>query len=468
MNKGLSVWTMAMMAFGTVIGGSFFLGVSLAVREAGPAVILSFLIGGALVYMILYSLSEMTVADPQVGSFRVYAEQAFGRGTGFVVGWVYWTGLVLAMSSEATAVSIFIKGWFPSFSLTLIGAVIIIGVTLLNLIGTERLGKLESALAAVKVFAIVGFVILGVALIAGWNRTNIGVGATLNEPLLPNGIGGIAGSMLIVMFIYAGFEVIGLAAPEARNPKVTVPRAIRFTVFGLIGLYLASIMVLLPLVQARNLTGDASPFVVALTSHGFGWAGNVITIVLVTAILSTMIASTFGLARMLRSLAAEGHAPSWVEGRGNIPYKGILVSGAAMLAGLGLGLLLPKQVYLFLVSAGGFSLLFTYIVIIASHLKLRKNRPCTGETMCQVPGYPFSSWFTLISLVVIVASMPLVPEQGTGLVAGLALLAFYTAVYGVMKLKAVEKRKQPFRFESLNMETSEEISPESNEEEDEK
>ncbi|KWX89370.1 amino acid permease, partial [Paenibacillus riograndensis] len=94
--KGLSVWGLTMLALGTVVGGSFFLGSSVAIRAAGPSVLLSYVIGGILVYFILSALSEMTVANPVAGSFRTYTEQAFGRGAGFTVGWVYWTGLVLA------------------------------------------------------------------------------------------------------------------------------------------------------------------------------------------------------------------------------------------------------------------------------------------------------------------------------------------------------------------------------------
>ncbi len=111
---GLSAWGLAMMALGTVIGGSFFLGSSIVIKAAGPAIILSYVLGGALVYLILFSLSEMTVADPAPGSFRSFAEKAFGSGVGFVTGWVYWTGMILAMSSEALAVSVFLRIWFPS------------------------------------------------------------------------------------------------------------------------------------------------------------------------------------------------------------------------------------------------------------------------------------------------------------------------------------------------------------------
>lgn len=125
-DKGLSAWQLTMMALGTVIGGSFFLGSVVAIHTAGPGVIISYLLGGALVYVILVALSEMTVADPAPGSFRTFAEKAYGTGVGFIVGWVYWSGLVLAMSSEATAVSIILQIWLPGTSLLLLGSVVII------------------------------------------------------------------------------------------------------------------------------------------------------------------------------------------------------------------------------------------------------------------------------------------------------------------------------------------------------
>lgn len=424
------------MALGTVIGGSFFLGSSLAIRAAGPGVIISFVLAGILAYFILYALSEMTVADPAPGSFRTYAEKAYGPALGFVVGWVYWTGLVLAMSSEATAVSYFLQEWFPGISLPIAGSFIIVAVTLLNLLGAEHLSKLESALSAVKLLAIVGFIIFGALIIIGFipGHPGVGAGSLADERILPNGIGGIAGSMLLVVSAFAGFEIIGLAASETKDPAKTVPKAINYTVFGLIGLYIASIVVLLPLIPTGSLTEDISPMVAALMRQGQGWAGNVMNIVLATAILSTMLAAMFGLGRMIRSLAAGGYAPSFLKGEGDVPYRGILFSGAAMLVALAAGLLLPAQVYVFLISSGSFSLLFTYGIIVATHYKLRRQNGCP-EGKCKFPGYPFSSWVVLISIFIIIASMPLIEGQGAGLAAGIALLVFYSMVYWIVQTR---------------------------------
>lgn len=433
--KGLSAFQLTMLALGTVVGGSFFLGSAVAIRTAGPSVIISYVLGGILVYFILFALSEMTVANPDPGSFRTHAERAYGSGVGFVVGWVYWTGMVLAMSSEAIAVSTFIRVWFPYFSLPLLGILVIIIVTLLNLLGADRLSKLESGLAAIKLFAIIGFIIFGLILILGLfpNKHAVGIGALSFEPLLPNGFAGIAGSMLVIMFTYAGFEIIGLAASEANEPQATVPRAIFFTVSSLIALYLAATSVMLPMVHVSLFNEKVSPMVLALTQVGLNWAGNVMNIVLITAILSTMLAAMFGMGRLLRSLVDEGHAPQLLKDKGDIPYRGILFSGAGMLLGLLFGFILPQQIYIFLISSGGFSLIFTYLIIMATHYKFRKVHGCPPNGKCQMPGYPLTSWFVLVSITAIIVSMPLIPGQGAGLLAGIILLLIYSAVYFVKK-----------------------------------
>lgn len=435
-NKGLSALQLTMMAIGSVIGGSFFLGTSVAIHAAGPSIVLSFILGGVLVYFILFALSEMTVGNPSVGSFSTFAAQELGSGTGFVIGWLYWTGIILSMSSEATAISLLLREWFPNLSITWLGSFIIIGVTLLNLLGAKKLGRLESWLSAIKFFAIIFFIIIAIALIFGAipGTSPIGTGELVREPFMPGGIKGIAGSMLLVMFAYAGFEIIGLAASEAENPRKTIPKAIRNTVLALVGLYIIYAAVLLPLIPTAALNENISPMVASLDKWGFGWAGTAINLVLITAILSTMLASIFGAGRMIRSLADERYAPKLLIDKRDVPYRGILFSGLAMLLGLGFGSLFPR-VYLVLITSGGFALLFTYAIIMASHIRFRKRKGCPPEGRCQMPGYPLTSWIAFISLILILASMPLIPGQATGLITGIVLVFLYAMIYFAMRLR---------------------------------
>ena len=437
--NGLSAFQLTMLALGTVVGGSFFLGSAIAIKSSGPSIILGFVMGGILVYIILNALSEMTVANPHPGSFRTYAREAYGPFMGFLVGWVYWTGMVLAMSSEATAASIFIKSWFPYLSLPLLSIGIVIAITLLNLLGASLLSKLESSLAAVKLLAILSFIILAVVLIFGLlpDRSPIGLGAVQNAVFFPNGIGGLAGSMLIVIFTYAGFEIIGLAASEARDPHNTIPRAIKATVISLLGLYIAVFLLLLPLISTGSLSATESPLVAALNFRGLGVAAGVVNMVLVTAILSTMLAATFGLGRMLRSLADSGDAPSFLVDRGDVPLRGILFSGFAMLLSVSFSYVLPDRIYIFLISSGGFSLLLAYLVIMLTHLRLRSRFGCPPHGHCQLVGYPYTTWAAIISLVIVIVTMPLIPGQGSGLFAGLLLVVLYSLAYFIFRSAAL-------------------------------
>jgi L-asparagine transporter-like permease len=473
-HQGLSAGHLTMMALGTVIGGSFFLGTGVAINAAGPSIIISYILGGILIYFILYALSELTVANPHSGSFRTFAAQVFGPGTGFVVGWVYWTGMILSMSSEATAVSILIREWFPNIPISLLGSLIIIIVTLLNLLGADKISKLGNSLSAVKLLAIVFFIILSVLLIIGLlpGTTYIGAGEMVREPFMPRGIKGIAGSMLIVIFAYAGFEIIGLAASETANPGETVPKAIRNTVIGLVGLYILTALVLLPIVPTAELSENISPMVAALNRGGMGWAGSVMNLVLITAILSASLAAMFGIGRMMRSLADEGQAPRWLKDKTNVPYRGMIFSGLAMIVTLWLGLLFPR-VYLFLVSSGGFALLFTYAVILAIHIKFRSKHGCPPEGKCQMPGFPYTSWIALIGMIIVILSMPLIPGQGSGLVAGIVMIVIYSSIYSATKYlgssnvrKASNRRMGTGRYNGkLAAEFSKELAEGTNKEE---
>lgn len=428
--KGLSAWQLMMLALGTVIGGSFFLGSSVAIHAAGPSVVIAYIIGGILVYYILFALSELTVANPDSGSFRTYASEAFGPGLGFVVGWVYWMGMILGMSSEATAASILLQQWVSNIPVVWVGSAIIIAVTLLNLLGADKLSKLESALAAIKLLAIVSFILAAVVIITGLftGSPTAGSGSIFQESFMPGGVKGVAGSLLIVMFAYAGFEIIGLAASEANNPKKTIPRAISSTVTALVGLYMLSVISILFLVPTAELGVSISPMVATLNRRGIGWAGTVLNVVLITAILSTMLAAMFGLGRMIRSLSDMEQAPNWLKDKGDVPIRGILFSGASMLVAMWFGLLFPS-VYLFLASSGGFAILFTYSVIMATHIRYRKRNGCPPEGKCQMPGYPYASWMVLFTLVVAMFAMPFIPGQAPGMIAGILMVVITSLAY---------------------------------------
>jgi L-asparagine transporter-like permease len=128
-----------------------------------------------------------------------------------------------------------------------------------------------------------------------------------------------------------------------------------------------------------------------------------------------------------------------------VPYKGILFSGLSMLIGLFFGLLFPRA-YLVLITSGGFALIFTYAVIMASHIRFRKREGCPPGGICQMPGFPLTSWLALISLIIILLCMPFIPGQTAGLITGSSMVVIYSLIYFVMsylrRTKANETAKK--------------------------
>ncbi len=153
--------------------------------------------------------------------------------------------------------------------------------------------------------------------------------------------------MLIVLFTYAGFEIIGLAASETENKQKNVPRAIHLTVFWLVTLYILCISILLLLVPSESLSENVSPMVTALNLYQMTWAGTAMTVILISAILSTMVAAMFGIGRMLRSLVDDRLGPAFLRDKTDVPYRGILFSGLSMMMFLYVGLFFSRSLSVF-------------------------------------------------------------------------------------------------------------------------
>jgi GABA permease len=92
-----------MISIAGVIGAGLFVGSKNAIKEAGPAVLISYFLAGTLVVLVMRMLGEMATANPDTGSFSVYSDRALGPWAGFSVGWLYWWFWVLVIPVEATA-----------------------------------------------------------------------------------------------------------------------------------------------------------------------------------------------------------------------------------------------------------------------------------------------------------------------------------------------------------------------------
>src|SRR5579863_6563569 len=267
LSRQLSSGQLSMIAIGGAIGTGLFLGSSLAVRIAGPGVIVSYLIGAVIAVLFMGALSEMAVAHPTAGSFGVYAELYLNPWAGFAVRYTYWAAQCIAIGSEATAIAIYCQWWFPNTPKWLWVLGFSIALLYVNARSVASFGSFEYWFAMIKVVAIVLFIIFGLALVLGLGPVPaIGFSNfTAHGGFFATGWRGVWMSMVFVIFSYLGTEVVAVTSGEARDPRTAVPRAMRTMVGRLILFYMGAIVVLISIVPWNQIQPGsdvtASPFV---------------------------------------------------------------------------------------------------------------------------------------------------------------------------------------------------------------
>jgi amino acid transporter, AAT family len=113
LHRGLKNRHVQMIAIGGTIGVGLFLGSATAIQKAGPGLVVSYAIGGLVMFLIMRALGELLVYRPVSGSFATYAEVFIGPGAGFMTGWSYWFMWVVIGMAEITAVGVYVHYWFP-------------------------------------------------------------------------------------------------------------------------------------------------------------------------------------------------------------------------------------------------------------------------------------------------------------------------------------------------------------------
>ena len=254
-----------LIALGGTIGVGLFLGSAQAIHNAGPALILSYLVGGIAIFFIMRALGELLTYRPVAGSFATYADEFCGPFAGFVTGWSYWFMWVVMAMAELTAIGIYVRFWLPwvpQWLPPLVALVVLYGV---NLLAVRVFGELEFWFALIKIVTIVALIVAGIAVIV-FHFGDFGSQASFTNlwshgGFLPFGMLGVLLTLQIVMFAYSGVELIGVTAGEAENPAVVLPRATNGIIFRILIFYIGALIVIMALVPWNQLSPTTSPFV---------------------------------------------------------------------------------------------------------------------------------------------------------------------------------------------------------------
>ncbi|MBC6975921.1 amino acid permease [Bacillus sp. Xin] len=444
LQRRLSTRQLSMIAIGGAIGTGLFLGSGMAIGLAGPSVLLSYGIGAVIAFLLMGCLAEMTVAHPTSGSFGAYAEHYIGQWAGFTVRYAYWVSIVAAVGTEVTAVSVYMKYWFPTapgwiWVILFSGILIFINATSVNLFGT-----IEYWFSMVKIIAILGFILLGAYVVFGTNANpEMGVQNYINDGgFFPNGWWGMWVAVCVAIFSYLSIEMIAVTAGEAKDPEKAVPKALRSTIYRLIIFYLCTLALMLMIVPWKVAGVDKSPFVKVMELIHITGASGIMNFVVLIAALSAMNSQLYITTRMMFSLSRAGYAPKRF---GILSKKGVPVS-ALFLSTIGIALatvvtiISPNQAFMLMMGISMFGAMFTWMMIFVTHLYFRKKWDKNGGRKLPVRmwGFPYLTLLGVILMLAIILTTWFTDMFKTTLLTGIPFLLMISIGYMIWK-KANER-----------------------------
>lgn len=434
-SPGLSHRHLHFIALGSAIGTGLFYGSAGAIQAAGPSVLLVYLLGGAVVYFMLRALGEMAVRNPVTGSFAEYTREHLGGWAGYITGWMFAFEMMIVCLADLTAIGKYMKFWFPNTSewIWVVATLLIVGAA--NLATVKAFGELEFVFTLVKVGAVVAMILGGAAiLIFGIDSGGHHSVANLwnDGGFMPNGVGGLVASFILVLFAFGGTEIIGVAGTEAEDPENAVPKAINTVPFRILLFYVLSITIILILNPWRSINGSESPFVQIFSSLGVSWAAALLNVVVITAALSAINADLFGAGRVLTGLARQKLAPA-IMGKTvrGVPVMTSVCLLIALIIGVALNALLPDRVFEIVASLATFATVYVWLMILLAHVASRRGmtKAEVAELKYRVPLWPFGQYFAIAFIFGTFGIMAWISDYHIALAVGLAFLVIMSAAY---------------------------------------
>jgi APA family basic amino acid/polyamine antiporter len=372
LKRSLGAGDLIMLAIGAVIGAGIFGAIGTAASGqldangaviragAGPALVLSFLLLGAVCALAGLCYAELASMIPQAGSAYTYSYATLGELVAWIIGW----DLILeyAVGNVAVAISwgdyfhtllrglgISLPAWAttgyrtallspdPALRQLLETAPHIAGMpVLLNLpaFGIVMLitwlllrGARESATAN-NVMVGIKLLVLGLFIAAGLTH----IDPKNYHPFMPNGFAGIHQGAAIVFFAFIGFDAISTAAEETRNPQKNLPIGILGGLAICTLIYIVVGAVLTGMAPYRDLA-VADPLARALELAGYRRVGSIVALGAVISMSAVLLVFQYGQPRIFFAMARDGLLPGWaakVDPVRRIPYITTLITGIAV------------------------------------------------------------------------------------------------------------------------------------------
>lgn len=440
--RGLKKKHVQMIAIGGTIGTGLFLGAGNSIAKTGPSILIVYAVLGAFFFMMMRGIGEMLYADPSQHTFVSFISKYVGAGAGYFAGWSYWIGLLFVAMAELTAVSTYVKFWFPSWKTWIIQIIFLFVLTMINLITVRLFGETEYWFAMIKIITIVAMIVTGLVLIFTGFKAPASGGHTIasfsnvfsNFSLFPNSASMFFAAFPMVFFAFQGMEFVGITTAETENPREVLPKAINTIIIRILIFYLGAMIIIMSIINWHVIakTPESSPFVMVFQLAGFKAAATIINFVVLTSAASALNSAIYSAGRHFYQLAEESDSKFMINFReissNGVPAKAIIFTAILVLISPVINSI-PQitSAFSLITSISSNMYIIVYAMTMYAHRKFRESTNFMPDGFL-MPGYKWTSPLTLLFFVSIYASLFF---QADSRVAAIGAILF-TIVFGYL------------------------------------
>ncbi|HVL38768.1 MAG TPA: APC family permease [Fimbriimonadaceae bacterium] len=345
------------VGWGAIIGAGIFVVIGLAAGVAGSGFLLGLVLAAIVAAFNALSSAQLAAKYPTSGGTYEYGYELVHPVAGFAAGWMFLASKLAAGGTVAIGLGAYVSRYFPLVPPVGASLAAVFLLALANLLGIRKAGRLNLAIVAVTLLALVVFAFRAAPAVDF-------VHLRLPEDLK---VGELLRSAALLFFAYTGYARLATLAEEVRDPGRTIPRAIIFSLGSATLLYLVVASVATGVVGAPALAQSDAPLATAAKEANASFAESAVLVGAATAMLGVLLSQILGISRMMLAMARRGDLPSWLghvdKGRGT-PDVAIVVTTTVIAALAVIGTLA------WVVAAASFTILLYYAITNIAALRL--------------------------------------------------------------------------------------------------
>jgi APA family basic amino acid/polyamine antiporter len=379
LRRVIGVFDLTALGLGAIIGTGIFVILGEAIGDAGPAIVLSFVLAGVTCAFSALSYSELASSIPVSGSAYTYAYATLGELLAWIIGW----DLILEYGVSVAAVAVGWGEYLSEFLDTLFGvslpdwlslppgeggvlnlpaAFLVLAVTAVLILGVKESARANTIMVLFKIFVLLLFLALA---FTAFKSSNI-------QPFAPKGFSGVTTAAAAIFFAYIGFDAVSTSGEEVKKPARDLPIAIIGSLAIATLLYVLVALAATGAYPWQKLEGQGAPLAVVLSEGvGTSWGAGMIEIGALVAITSVVLTILYGQTRIMYAMSRDGLVPRAFSRTGARQTPVVATALFGILIAV-LAATVPLDVIFELVNIGT---LFAFVIVNIGVIVLRRTRP---------------------------------------------------------------------------------------------